>query len=197
MVHRGRRDGREPRFLSYAPADEALREELEKIVHRDVKPANIVMDALGMPKLTDFDLVAAKDTSSEAVKEVLTRAIEVEPEKRHEDARAFCEALRSAATPAPPHRSATPSEGLAGTGAGDPIRAEVLEVLSWIDEGKLGQAADALVGLEHQFKKGRVTTLTQADLWNAVGRLRHAEGRWPEAEAAFQRSRRLLLEADD
>jgi formylglycine-generating enzyme required for sulfatase activity len=130
------------------------------IVHRDVKPANVVLDASGMPKLTDFDLVAVKDTTggtrtgalgtlmfsapeqmnnakeadaradvyglgmtalfclygeelppivtrkperviaalpgSDAVKAVVTRAIELEPEKRYTDARAFCEALQAA-----------------------------------------------------------------------------------------------------
>ncbi|WP_437959253.1 SUMF1/EgtB/PvdO family nonheme iron enzyme [Sorangium sp. So ce119] len=33
------------------------------LVHRDVKPANILVDAAGAPRLTDFDLVAAADTT--------------------------------------------------------------------------------------------------------------------------------------
>ncbi|WP_438044180.1 SUMF1/EgtB/PvdO family nonheme iron enzyme [Sorangium sp. So ce128] len=33
------------------------------LVHRDVKPANILLDPSGEPRLTDFDLVAAADTT--------------------------------------------------------------------------------------------------------------------------------------
>lgn len=33
------------------------------LVHRDVKPANVLLDAAGRPKLTDFDLVHAGDTT--------------------------------------------------------------------------------------------------------------------------------------
>jgi serine/threonine protein kinase len=166
-LHRAVREGRvamEDVVPLILRVGEALAEAHAKgFVHRDVKPANILLDALRRPRLTDFDLVAAWDTTgatrtggmgtflfaapeqlhnakdadartdvyslgmtaifcfhsgdlpmsvirrpegviealqcSRAIRRVLARAIEVEPDARHEDAQTFCDALRRAAVP--------------------------------------------------------------------------------------------------
>jgi serine/threonine protein kinase len=66
-LHRAVVEGRLPKE-SVVPlilrVGEALAEAHARgIVHRDVKPANILLDAEGAPRLTDFDLAAARDTT--------------------------------------------------------------------------------------------------------------------------------------
>ncbi|CAN91078.1 Protein kinase [Sorangium cellulosum So ce56] len=161
------------RFPSHASVSLILRvgdalglAHVQDIVHRDVKPANILLDRAGNPHLTDFDLVAANDTTGgtrtgalgtflftspeqmtnakeadarsdvyalgmtaifclhggslpqhtmrrpdlviqalpcdDGVKRVLTRAIELAPNDRFENALAFCQALREATRPTAP-----------------------------------------------------------------------------------------------
>ena len=50
------------------------------LVHRDIKPANIVFDDSGEPRLTDFDLVAAPDTSGGTVTGPLGTFVYAAPE---------------------------------------------------------------------------------------------------------------------
>jgi len=54
----------EERLRIILSVGEALRFAHErKIIHRDIKPLNILLDESGQPRLTDFDLVRAKDTT--------------------------------------------------------------------------------------------------------------------------------------
>jgi hypothetical protein len=62
------------------------------LVHRDVKPANILIDAAGSPKLTDFDLVGGADTTGGTRTGAMGSFIYAAPELLHQpqnaDARA-------------------------------------------------------------------------------------------------------------
>ncbi|WP_438009248.1 protein kinase [Sorangium sp. So ce321] len=53
------------------------------LVHRDVKPANILLDAEGTPRITDFDLVWARDTTGGTRSGALGTFLYAAPELMH------------------------------------------------------------------------------------------------------------------
>ncbi len=66
-LHRALRDGHvgpeQGRELVLQVGEALAYAHEQGMIHRDVKPANILLDAQGRPKLTDFDLVRAQDTT--------------------------------------------------------------------------------------------------------------------------------------
>ncbi|WP_437816956.1 protein kinase domain-containing protein [Sorangium sp. So ce1078] len=53
------------------------------LVHRDVKPANILLDTEGLPRITDFDLVWARDTTGGTRSGALGTFLYAAPELMH------------------------------------------------------------------------------------------------------------------
>lgn len=53
------------------------------LVHRDVKPANILLDAEGLPRITDFDLVWARDTTGGTKSGAMGTFLYAAPELMH------------------------------------------------------------------------------------------------------------------
>jgi formylglycine-generating enzyme required for sulfatase activity len=52
-----------PLILRVGAALSAAHEHPKRFIHRDVKPANVLLDEDGSPKLSDFDLVGGKETT--------------------------------------------------------------------------------------------------------------------------------------
>lgn len=120
------------------------------MVHRDVKPANILLDEDGSPKLTDFDLVAAAETTggtrTGAMGTFVYAAPELMDQPQDADARADVYALGMTAAfclggaELPPIILRQPEKVLAALPCSEAVRDVLRAAIEWEPEGRFADA---------------------------------------------------------
>ena len=138
-----------------------------RMVHRDVKPANILLDEQGRAKLTDFDLVGAHDTTGGTRTGALGTVIYAAPEclDRPQDAtpRAdvyglgmtaiFCFAGRDLSMDTMRNAEKT----IAGLDCSQPLRDVLRRAVAWEASGRFVDAAAMMMEIRKVFGLGKQT----------------------------------------
>jgi serine/threonine-protein kinase len=138
------------------------------LVHRDVKPANILLDASGLARLTDFDLVGAADTTGGTRTGALGTFVYAAPElldrPQDVDARADVYGLAMTAVfgllghELPTIVVRNPGAVIDGLPCGAPIKAVLKRAVEWVREARYPSSSafcSALVAARLEAEPGR------------------------------------------